>query len=329
MKLHISEVKETMLEILHGLNYEHKDAEFIVEVYLGGELRGHKTHGLAPFPGFVRHDFSKCEKPKVLLDTHALYFVEANKNSGIVLGKYASDIIMEKARTEGTATAIIRNMFDWVRPGAIAEYIAKNNFVAIVTNDGSGRSIAPPGGFDPTVGTNPIAYGLPTNTEPLVVEMASAKRAWGNVRVANKYGIDLPEKTFLTDKGDFARDPKDAHSVLPFGEHKGFSLALLVEIMNGSMIGHSMMPDSDASSYANQWPANSGIITVYNPALLTSIDEYKNETTNALNYIRNTNHFEGQEIRIPGEHATKIRKASETNGFIEVPEEVWDEIKSL
>lgn len=318
-----------MTNILRSKGYGEKDSNSIIDVYLGGELRGHKTHGLAPFPGFIRQDFSQYEPPKVVLDTQAMYLIEANGNPGICLGTKASDIAIKKAKQQGTSTAIIRNMFDWVRPGAIAQYVADHDMIAIVTNDGAGRSIAPPGGVDPTVGTNPIAYGLPTETEPLVVELASAKKAWGNVRVANKFGTPLPDKTFITKSGEFATAPNEVHSVLPFGQHKGFSLALLIEIMNGSMVGHHMMPDSNASSYSGDWSTNTGTITVFNPALLTDLDTYKQETTKAIDFIKSGTTLEGQQIRIPGENAReKMNKALELDS-IDVQEDVWEEICSF
>jgi len=329
MKIQISELQNTMLELLTSRGFTDSESKQIIDVYLGGELRGHKTHGLAPFPGFLRQDFSNLESPKVLLDTASTYFIEANGNCGITLGHRSAEIVIEKAKTQGSATALIRNMFDWVRPGTIAEYIAKQDMVAIVSNDGSGRSIAPPGGVDPTLGTNPIAYGLPTQYEPLVVELATAKKAWGNVRVANKFGTDLPEQTFLTKTGEFAKDPKDVHSVLPFGEHKGFSLALLVEIMNGAMIGHNMMADSNASSYSGEWPTNSGTIMVFNPALFTNLESYKIETSEALDFIRSGAKMPNNEIRIPGENAASKRKNIIEQGFVEIEDETWNEICSF
>jgi len=324
--IELAVIRNTILSLLEAKGFNRHDADSIVEVYLGGELRGHKTHGLAPFPGFLRQDFSACKLPEVILDTPAMYFVEANENCGITLGRSAADIAIAKAKTGGCSTAIIRNMFDWVRPGAIAEYIANQDMIGIVTNDGSGRSIAPPGGVDPTLGTNPIAYGLPTEKEPLVVELATAKKAWGNVRVANKFGTDLPEKTFLTKDGNFAKDPKDVHSVLSFGEHKGFSLALLIEIMNGAMVGHNMMADSNASSYSGEWPTNSGTIMVYNPALFTDLDTYKEETTKALDFIKSGSTMPGVEIRIPGENASRKKARALQRGSIDVDNSVWNEI---
>ena len=318
-----------MGEKLRNNGFSERNIKHIIDVYLGGELRGHKTHGLAPFPGFLKSDFSKCEPPKVLLDTPSTYFVEANENPGIIVGIDAAENVIAKAKQYGTANAFIRNMYDWVRPGAIAKYIAGQDCLAIVTNDGSGRSIAPPGGFDPTLGTNPFAYGIPTNGEPLVVEFASAKKAWGNVRVANKFGTELPKKTFLTNTGDFAIDPKDAHSVLPFGEYKGFSLALLIEIMNGSLVAHNMMPESDASSYQGTWPPNSGTIFVVDPSKFSDLNTFKTETQGAIDFIKSTTPKKGESIRIPGENAGQKDIEAYKNGEIEIDDEVWNEICSF
>src|SRR4030095_9919641 len=116
-------------------------------------------------------------------------------------------------------------------------------------------SVAPPGGFDPTVGTNPIAYGIPTSDEPLVVDMATAKHAWGQVRLANKFGTPLPPDAFYDEQGNITRDGKEAYSVKAAGDFKGFALAILIDVMCGSFVDVPMQIKSKAgSSFAGKLP---------------------------------------------------------------------------
>src|SRR6266702_844669 len=187
MQISITAIKTKMHDVLAAKGYDETDIPFLIDMYLGGELRGHTSHGLASFPGFVSEALS-LDKPEVIKETHAFFMIDAKSNPGAIVGRRAADEAIARAKTEIAGFSMIKNMDSWLRPGAIAQYIADQGYVAIVINDGGGTSIAPPGGFDPTLGTNPIAYSIPTEDAALVVDMATAKRAWGQVRLANKYG---------------------------------------------------------------------------------------------------------------------------------------------
>lgn len=329
MLIEISEIQKTMSKILTKQGYSTRDVELIIDVYLGGEIRGQQTHGLAPFPAFAKQDFSQCPEPEVILHTHSVFYINANGNPGITIARRAADAAIEIAQTEGVGTAIIKNMHDWSRPGAIANYVANNKCVGVVTNIASGKAVAPPGGYDPTLGTNPIAFAIPTIDKPLEIEMATAKRAWGNIRIANKFGTDLPEDTFLTNTGESATKPGEAHSVKAFGEHKGFAISMLISLLNGPMLGDSMMIEADATDFSKPWPPNSGMITVYNPELFGGYEAFVEEVSNGMAEIKATHPLPNQEIRIPGEGAGELSNTVMNVGSIEVPPELWDEIRSL
>lgn len=332
MQVSISELKSKMQSVLKAKGYTDEDIPFLIEMYLGGELRGHTSHGLASFPSFANDDFSQLEQPVILKETNALFMIDAKSNPGALVGKRAADEAIARAKKEVTGIAIIKNMDSWLRPGAIAQYIAEQGYFAIVVNDGGGASIAPPGGYDPVLATNPIAYGIPTADEPLVVDMATSKRAWGQVRLANKYGTDLPADTFYNDKGEVTINPKEAHSVMPFGDYKGFALALMVEMLCGSLIGMNNMmvnTNSAGSTFGTKLQDRGGFILVIDPNQTSDLNTFKQANSELLTKIKATRPLEGQEIRIPGEEAGAKQVTRLKEGVIEIPDELWEEIKGL
>lgn len=332
MNVPITDIKEVMQTALRNNGIDDQDIPFLVEMYLGGELRGHESHGLASFAGFVKQDFSGLEKPVVMKHTSSVFIIDAKSNPGAIVGKRAADEAILLASNGVVGTALIKNMDSWLRPGAIAQYIAEQGYFAMVVNDGGGTSIAPPGGYDPVLATNPIAYGIPTTGEPLVVDMATSKRAWGQVRLANKYGTDLPEDTFYDANGKITLDPQEAHSVLPFGGHKGFALALMIEVLCGSLVGmDSMMLETNntGSNFGVPLQERGGFILVIDPSQTTSPDLFKEKNTELLEKIKHTSTLPGQKIRIPGEAAGNLQKASLEADQINIPQELWDELCSL
>ena len=332
MKIAIKDLSEKMRKVLKAKGFKEDDIDFLVEMYLGGELRGHTSHGLASFPGFVKDDWSNLDEPEIIKETSSTFMIDAKSNPGAIVGKRAADEAIKRAKNEMVGTAIIKNMDSWLRPGAIAQYIADQGFLAVVVNDGGGTSIAPPGGYDSVLATNPVAYGIPTANEALVVDMATSKRAWGQVRLANKYGTDLPADTFYNDKGEVTLDPKQAYSVMPFGGYKGFALAMLIEIMCGSMVGmDNMMFETNAagSNFGVKLQDRGGFILVIDPSQTAGGYDFKSANSELIDKIKATNTLPGETIRIPGEEAGKLQKERQEAGQIEIPDELWEEISSL
>lgn len=162
--------------------------------------------------------------------------------------------------------------------------------------------------------------------------MATSKRAWGQVRLANKYGTELPDETFYDGQGAITRDPKAAQAVLPFGEHKGFALALLFEVMCGSLVGmDNMMLDTGTagSTFGTKLMDRGGIIIVIDPSQTTNLETFKHANSQLLDRIKATRSLPGQKIRIPGEQAGASQTESLQRGYIELPAELWEEIQSL
>jgi L-2-hydroxycarboxylate dehydrogenase (NAD+) len=331
MRVAIADIREKMAELLRAKGYAEDDILFLIEMYLGGELRGHTSHGLASFPGFIKEDFSKLPEPEIVKETAAFFLLDAKGNSGNIVGKRAADEAIKRAKKEVVGSAMIKNMDSWLRPGAIAQYVADQGLLAVVVNSGGGASIAPPGGYDSVLGTNPIAYGIPTEDGPLVVDMATAKHAWGQVRLANKYGTDLPVDSFYDNEGNVTLDPKKAWSVKPAGEYKGFSLALLIEIICGSLVGMPMMIDSHnaGSTYGTKLLERGGLIYVIDPEQMTGLKEFKSANSDLVSRIKATHSRKGEQVRIPGTDGSAMGDKRLKDGYVEVADEVWNEIMNL
>ncbi len=331
MKIPITDITNKMTSALKAKGYTEEDIPFLINMYLGGELRGHTSHGLASFSGFIKQNFSGAGTPEVLKETHSLFMIDAKGSSGNVVGKRAADEAIKRARTEIVGSAIIKNMDSWLRPGAIAEYIADQGFLAVVTNSGGEAAVAPPGGYDRVTGTNPIAYGIPTDEGSLVVDMATSKRAKGQIRLANKYGTDLPPDSFYDSSGNVTVNPKEAYSIMPFGEYKGFALALFGEVLGGSLVGMPMLiqPDPAQNVFGGQMPKRGGFILVIDPAQTTSLGEFKKANSKLIADIKATRPRKGEQIRVPGEQATTDQAATLKEGVLDIPDKLWEEIRSL
>jgi len=77
MQVRVRDIRSKMLNVLTHKGYNETDANFLVDIYLGGELQGHKSHGLASFPNFMNNNFSKLEEPKIMKETASLFMIDA------------------------------------------------------------------------------------------------------------------------------------------------------------------------------------------------------------------------------------------------------------
>jgi L-2-hydroxycarboxylate dehydrogenase (NAD+) len=199
------------------------------------------------------------------------------------------------------------------------ELIANADLVGIHTA-ASARSVAPFGGTRPVLGTNPIAFGMPSSRGPVVLDMGTSAFMGTDLAYRERLGQLLPEGVAVDAEGRPTRDPAQARlgALLPFGGYKGFGLALIVQAL-GVLAGSALDPDKD----------DGYLFIVMKPDLLIDPDEFKQQISALIDRIKATPRQPGvREIRIPGERAFRSREQKLRDG-IEIDRVVYDALKSL
>ena len=336
MKLKIKFIQKTLEGILIKHGFSKPESKTLMEEYLEGELQGKKSHGIAAFSSYlIKYEDQYAKRKatfKIVRETDSYVFVDARQTRGVITGREIADVLIKKAQRSGVALGLIKNMKSWLRPGSIAQCIARKKFVAIVTNTGGRPMMAPPGGYQPAIGTNPIGIGIPTKNEPLVVDMATSVRAWGTVRDALRDGSLLPDNAFLDSAGNVTKDPKKAFAAMPAGDVKGFALGLLIEVLCGSLVDMPMGQEMSRVFKESQYALSlrGGMILVINPSFSTSSSKFVKANSKLFDEIRKSKLRQGaKEILIPGNRANATRKRNVKAGFLEVDKSVWDEIQAL
>ncbi|MDD5294790.1 MAG: Ldh family oxidoreductase [Patescibacteria group bacterium] len=325
MKIKIEELKKLCLSILAKRGLLEKEALEIFNEYLDAELRGRECHGFQFFPNFgAKLVDSTARKPKIIREEDNLLFIDGQKNLGqIVCNKYVPGLI-KKAKNKGIAMMGIYNMHSYLMPGTYARMAAENNLVGFVFNYGGRPRIAPTGSIDPILGTNPIAIGIPNDGLPIVVDMATAKIAMGKVRLTEKLGRSLPENVTIDKNGRPTTDPIEAMAgaILPFGDHRGSALALVIEILTKTMFNVDIH---------NKTKANRGFFFIFfDPSIFQPIEEFKNNVSKLVKEIKNSRKAEGViEIFYPGEKSEKIKRENLKKDYLDLEEKIIENIKNL
>lgn len=237
--------------LLEKAGLEPEKAATVAGILLEGDLMGHSTHGFQLLAAYLKDAaegrMTTRGEPEVLSERGAALLWDGRYLPGPWLVVRAMDRLFEKARTHGTATAVIRKSH---HIGALAAYMKRatdRGFAVLLTcSDPAVASVAPHGATTPVYTPNPIAAGYPTSAGPVWIDISASTTTNGMVGRLNRLGGKLPGKWLINEKGEATDDPAAMASgskgaILPLGGmalgHKGFALGLLVEALTSGLGG--------------------------------------------------------------------------------------------
>ncbi|MGB8851947.1 MAG: Ldh family oxidoreductase [Pirellulales bacterium] len=196
------------------------------------ELFGSKAGGCVP----------KVAVRKLPTRFKAAEIWDAQKKLGQAVAWEAVDTCMRLADTYGTGTVSIDNAFHYLWGGGYVMEAAKKGYIAYTNCTASLAEVVPFRGRFPTLGTNPHSWGFPTQEAvgfPIVIDWATSVIAMGRVQQLKREGKQLPPNAAVDKDGQPTTDPDKAVSLLPFGDHKGYGLSLINEVV-AAFIGGSL-----------------------------------------------------------------------------------------
>lgn len=289
---------------------------------IDADLLGYATHGLAFFPAYLE----RIEKGmialsgtwKVLSDRAGVFAWACERLPGAWVMEKASAELVRRARQQGVATATIAKCS---HVGCLQTYLepfTREGLVVClaVTNPGI-ASVAPHGGADPVLTSNPMAYGLPTSRAPVLIDQSTslASNAFFNAYAARKE--KLPGRWLLDAEGNPTDDPtvlsaKPPGTILPLGGlefgYKGFGFGLAVEALSLALSGYGRAGKPDAFG-------QSVFMQAIDPEAFAGREAFLREMDHLVAACRASRARPGaQPVRVPGERALAARAEQETNG---------------
>jgi LDH2 family malate/lactate/ureidoglycolate dehydrogenase len=218
------------------------DAALVVDTVLEAELDGSTGHGLVRFPLLVRRLRAGRYEPTTELttvaETDGTAVVDGNNGIGQVVLHRAMLLAVDKARNTGVGFVAVRDSNHAGRIGDAALVGAAQGCVALVGSNASPRLVPAPGARR-LLGNNPLAFAAPGTDHPLLIDLAPGVATVGSIRLAKLEGRPLPEGVALDPSGEPTTDATAglAGGMLGVGGHKGWVLALLVDVLAGVLSG--------------------------------------------------------------------------------------------
>ena len=227
-------------------------ARDVGDILLDGDLLGHTTHGLALLAPYLEElangRMTKSGEPTVHATRPAVQSWDGNRLPGPWLTLRALEAAMEMARQYGTGSVVIARSHHIACLAAYLKRATDKGFVAIIeSSDPTVMAVTPHGGLTPYITPNPIAAGLPTSGDPILIDVSTSITSMGYAKQQMLAGKRLPGPWLIDADGEPTNDPaalfdEPTGALLPLGGidagHKGFALGLMIEAMTAGLAGH-------------------------------------------------------------------------------------------
>ncbi len=320
--------------VVRGFGSNDAEVEAVAGNLLEANLTGHDSHGIGMLPRYVdayqQRGLVPNQHVRTVLDAGTLLRLDGGAGFGQVIGREAMELGIERALQHGSCIVALGNSHHLGRIGAWAEQAARSGLVSLHLVNVITRSIvAPYGGADARFGTNPFAAGIPiTGSDPIILDFATSVLAQGKTRVAFNKGELVAPDCLLDDQGRPTREPRFGvnppfGALLAFGEHKGYGLALLCELLGGALAAGMTHHSEDLT----QRRILNGMLTVLiDPAALADRATFERETLAFIDWVKASPAREGfDSVRIAGE-PEREKLARRTANGIPVDATTWNEI---
>ncbi|MEZ4607778.1 MAG: malate/lactate/ureidoglycolate dehydrogenase [Deinococcales bacterium] len=253
-------LKSIIQAILQKAGSEPLEAEIVSDHLLEANLVGHDSHGVGMIPTYIRNLKAGLLKAnqhaRLVKDEGSIMMFDGQQGYGQVQAKEAMAAAIQRCQAMGLVLMTLRNSHHIGRIGSYGEQGIEAGLVSLhfVNVRGHKPIVAPFGGKESRFITNPICIAMPSPSGPILLDMATSKIAMGKARVAMLKGEQVLEGALIDAEGLPTTEPQvlfkePLGALLPFGEHKGYGLALFCELLAGGLSGGgTIQPENERSS---------------------------------------------------------------------------------
>ncbi len=312
-------------------------ADRVAQSLVCSNLVGHDSHGVIRVPqymaGIRSGQIDAAAQPSIEHESSCAATMTGNWGWGQVAAWEATQVAIAKARQSGLAAVALHSSNHVGRAGEYVEEIARNDMIGLITlnNHGAAMQVAPFGGRERRLSSNPVAFAAPTSGNPLLVDITSAVVAEGKVRVLRNQGRPVPDGWLIDATGRPTNDPNALYAdppgaLLPVGGplgHKGYGLSVLIDVMSGALSG------GGCSSPRHERIGNAMFIEAVRVDAFVTREQYYAEVDDLAASLKSCPPAVGfSEVLLPGEPERRTEARRREQG-IEIDEETWHQLSDV
>ena len=314
-------IRRFVIDLFAQYGIDADDAGCVADNLIDADLRGVTTHGLTRIPMYIQKiKDGFCDpkaKPVVVRDFGATAIVDAGHGIGQVASTYAMKLAIEKAKKFGIGFTGVRNGCHYGTAGYYALMAEREGLIGVSTTN-SGVFVAPYGGVEKRLGTNPVAVAIPAEKHlPILLDMATSRVARGKLLVNMKKGEPVPEDWALDIEGNITTDAKKAFEgiLLPLS-YKGYGMAVVIDMLSGVLMGSGFGNVVDTPS---DFPYVGSNFMAINTESFCQVNEFKKNVDALIDEIKDVRlapHTE--KVYMPGEIEFDIEAENRKNGGVPI-----------
>jgi len=319
------------------LGVTEKDADICADILITSDLRGIQSHGI----GRLRMYVDRVKKglieinnaSEITKESPTTAVIDGNHGIGMVIGYHAMNLAIKKAKEFGLGAVAVRNSTHFGIDGYYPLMAVKNNMIGMSFTNAR-PAVAPTFGSQPTLGTNPIAFGAPTDEKfPFLFDAATSITQRGKIEVLKRQEKDAYEGWVIEDNGKPLTNPQTIlgmlmakkAALLPLGglsedsgSHKGYGLSTIVEILSSSLQNGAFLfalSGFDPQGKETRFRVGHFFLAL-NIENFLPIEQFKNNIGNLLRDLRSVKKYPGKDrIYTAGEKEYEIEKIINEKGI--------------
>jgi LDH2 family malate/lactate/ureidoglycolate dehydrogenase len=334
--VHADRLKKIGVALLRAAGASSDEADAVAGGCVNANLVGHDSHGIVAVPTYIDRIKAGHIVPgapwTIVQESPTTTVIDGHWGFGFHVNAKAMALTIEKAKKSNVAAATVFRQSHVGRVGAYPLMAIEHGMIGLATAD-SGRSpkaVAPFGGREARLGTNPISIAVPSDLDgPFCLDMATSAVAAGKVALAVARGKEIPTGWVVDAEGNATTDPKQLRkggALLPLGGtegYKGSGLAAIVEVLCGLLTGLGFGVEPSGRH-------NDGcFMAVFNVSAFRPLAEFKKEVTEFARYLKATPPAAGSPgVFYPGE-VEHVRAQERAKTGIDVEDATWNKLRAL
>lgn len=337
-KVKLNELREFAVQALIKSGVSSENAEITADTLITTDMFGVMTHGMRNLGQYIEKmeagGLDAKAEPSIVCEGPAFAIINGNKALGMVSGCKAMKLAVEKAKKVGIAYVGVKNSCHFGAAGYYANLAAEEGMIGLAMSN-TDPVIAVPNGASKAIGTNPFSFACPTGDgKSIFLDIALSSVAALKVIMAKEKGMEIPDTWLVDEDGQPTTDsslfPQNA-SLQPMGAHKGYGLAVLVEILSAVITGAGMLSEIaswnlDMSSVNN---AGHAFIAIDIKQMISQ-EDFNKRISQVINELKNGPKAKGKDkIFLPGEMEWEKREKAVETGVLEITDAIADNLKSL
>ena len=338
MVIQLEELKNFSVKALMKAGVSEENANTVADVLITTDTFGVVTHGTRNLYPYIQKmqagGLDAKAEPSIISEGPAWAIIDGNKAVGMVSACKAMNLAIEKAKKVGIAYVGVRNSCHFGAAGYYANMAAKEGLIGLAMSNAD-PVIAVPNGRNKAIGTNPFSFAAPLDDgKSVFLDIALSEVAALKVIMAQESGKEIPSTWLVDEEGlpttDVHKFPKNA-SLQPMAAHKGYGLAVLVELLSAVVTGAGML--SQITSWNLDMPSanNAGhAFIAIDISQMMPAEQYRLRMNQMVDEIKNAPKAKGAEqIFMPGEMEWSRREKAIESGELQLTDAMASNLKKL